>query len=65
LAGSRKFSVDLVSRDDLACLTREAAEISGIPYVMDVDKDLAIEILDKTNGKEPITAKTRIKKASS
>ncbi|HDH57567.1 MAG TPA: FMN-binding glutamate synthase family protein [Bacteroidetes bacterium] len=65
LAGSRKFSVDLISRDDLACLTHEAAEISGIPYIMDVDKDLAIEILDKTNGKEPITAKTRMKKASS
>ena len=37
MAGSRKFSLEYLSRDDLASLTREAAEISGIPYIMDVD----------------------------
>jgi len=38
MAGSRKFSLAYVSRDDLAALTREAADISGIKYIMDVDK---------------------------
>jgi glutamate synthase domain-containing protein 2 len=45
MAGSRKFSVDHMTRDDLAALTPEAAEISGIPYVMDLDKAQAEEIL--------------------
>jgi glutamate synthase domain-containing protein 2 len=45
LAGSRKFSVAYISRDDLAALTHEAAEISGIPYVMEVDKAEVEKIL--------------------
>jgi glutamate synthase domain-containing protein 2 len=45
MAGSRKFSPEYISRDDLAALTHEAAEISGIQYVMDVDKDKVDEIL--------------------
>ena len=45
MAGSRKFAVSYISRDDLAALTREAAEISGIPYVMEVDKAQVDEIL--------------------
>jgi glutamate synthase domain-containing protein 2 len=65
MAGSRKFTLEHISRDDLACLTHEAAEISGLPYVMDVDKDLAIEILDKTNGKMPAAAKKKVKKVAS
>ena len=38
MAGSRKFSLEHMSRDDLAALTREAADISHIQYIMDVDK---------------------------
>jgi glutamate synthase domain-containing protein 2 len=38
MAGSRKFSVSHLSRDYVAALTREAAEVSGIQYVMDVDR---------------------------
>jgi len=38
MAGSRKFAPEFISRDDIAALTREAAEISGIQYVMDVDQ---------------------------
>jgi hypothetical protein len=45
MAGSRKFSCAHVARSDLAALTREAAEISGIPYVMDVDRAEAEAIL--------------------
>jgi glutamate synthase domain-containing protein 2 len=46
MAGSRKFSLEWISRDDLAALTPEAAEISGIPYMMDVDRDRVDAILN-------------------
>ncbi len=46
MAGTRKFGLEHVSRDDLAALTHEAAKISGIRYVMDVDADEARAVLD-------------------
>jgi len=48
MAGSRKFRTELLSRDDLGALTREAAEISGIPHIMDVDKAEVAAILNGT-----------------
>jgi glutamate synthase domain-containing protein 2 len=45
MAGSRKFALEYMSRDDLAALTPEAAGISGIKYIMDVDKDEVVKIL--------------------
>jgi glutamate synthase domain-containing protein 2 len=44
MAGSRKFSPEYLTRNDLAALTPEAAAISGICYVMDVDKEQVEEI---------------------
>ncbi len=38
MAGSRKFALQYISRDDIAALTPEAARISGITYVLDVDR---------------------------
>jgi len=38
MAGSRKFTLEHLSRNDLAALTREAADISGSQYIMDVDR---------------------------
>ena len=46
MAGSRRFSLAHISRDDLAALTRQASEISGIPHVMDVDAEEVRQILD-------------------
>ena len=46
MAGARKFSLSYISRDDLSSLTREASEVSGIPYVMDVDKEEVEKILN-------------------
>jgi len=46
MAGSRKFALEYLTRDDLAALTREAADISGITYVTDLDKEEAEAILD-------------------
>ena len=46
MCGSRKFAMKYTSRDDLCALTEECARISGITYVMDVDKEEALNILD-------------------
>jgi glutamate synthase domain-containing protein 2 len=47
MAGARKFALQHVSRDDLCSLTREAADVSGIPFVMDVDREQVDRILDR------------------
>jgi glutamate synthase domain-containing protein 2 len=46
MCGSRKFALEYITRDDLAALTREAADISGITYVTEVDKEEVETILD-------------------
>ncbi len=45
MAGGRKFAVKFIERSDIVALTREAAEISGISYVMEADKEEAEKIL--------------------
>jgi len=45
MAGTRKFSLEYISRDDIAALTREANEISGIQHIMECDKEEVEEIL--------------------
>ncbi len=46
MTGNRKFALEHITRDDIAALTKEAAQISGIPYVMDVDREEADKILN-------------------
>jgi glutamate synthase domain-containing protein 2 len=48
MCGSRKFALEHMTRDDLAALTPEAASMTGIPFVLDVDNDEVDAIL---NGK--------------
>ncbi|MBC7341239.1 MAG: FMN-binding glutamate synthase family protein [Clostridia bacterium] len=45
MCGARKFRTDLISRDDLAALTPEAAAITGIKYIMDLDQEEVDAIL--------------------
>jgi len=45
MAGNRKFGLGYITRDDIAALTAEAAKVSGIPYILDVDKDEVEKIL--------------------
>lgn len=45
MAGSRKFSLEHISRNDLASLTREVADISNVQYIMDVDSAEVDKIL--------------------
>ena len=46
MAGSRKFAMEHIARDDIAALTQEAAQVSAIQYVMDVDEGKVERILD-------------------
>lgn len=45
MCGSRKFSLPFVTRGDIASLTRQATDISGITYIMDVDREEAEKLL--------------------
>jgi glutamate synthase domain-containing protein 2 len=45
MAGSRKFAIKFLDRGDIVALTHEAAEVSGIPHVMEMDMEEAEEIL--------------------
>ncbi|MCG9479932.1 MAG: FMN-binding glutamate synthase family protein [Actinomycetia bacterium] len=46
MCGARKFNLSLLDRKDIVSLTREATEISKIPYVMDADRQEAEEVLN-------------------
>ena len=46
MCGSRKFAVPYISRDDISALTRQANEISGIPYIMETDREEIERILE-------------------
>ncbi|RKZ00148.1 MAG: FMN-binding glutamate synthase family protein [Ignavibacteriae bacterium] len=45
MCGSRKFTLEHISRDDIASLTHEAEEISGIKYITELDKEEVEDIL--------------------
>lgn len=45
MAGARKFAINYLDRNDLVSLTKEAAEVTGIPYVMESDMEEAERIL--------------------
>ena len=45
MAGARKFALKYVDRNDIVALTKDSAEISGIPYVMDSDAEEVDKIL--------------------
>ncbi|ODV50332.1 glutamate synthase domain-containing protein 2 [Methanohalophilus euhalobius] len=47
MAGSRRFNINTLSRKDVMALTEEAAEVSGIDYVMNAYRDVAEQILDE------------------
>jgi len=45
MAGARKFALKYIDRNDIVALTRDAADISGIDYVMDSDREEIDKIL--------------------
>jgi glutamate synthase domain-containing protein 2 len=46
MCGSRKFAMEYIARDDLASLTREASDISGIQFTLDIDQQEVETILN-------------------
>ncbi len=46
LAGSRKFRLDLIDRNDLAALTERASKVTGIPLLEELDAEAMELILD-------------------
>jgi len=46
LAGSRKFKLDLINRNDLMALTERAARVTGIPMPHESEAELVEQILD-------------------
>jgi len=46
MSGSRNMKLDTISRSDVMALTREAAEVSGIQFVMDAYRDEAMRIIE-------------------
>ncbi|PKQ37053.1 MAG: FMN-binding glutamate synthase family protein [Actinobacteria bacterium HGW-Actinobacteria-1] len=47
MSGSRKFDIPSISRGDVFALTEEAARVSGLTYVMDVQRDEAMRIVSE------------------
>ncbi len=45
MAGSRKFKLDLLDREDLACLTERASKVTGIPLVEELEQGVMERIL--------------------
>ncbi|MFH1754044.1 MAG: FMN-binding glutamate synthase family protein [Candidatus Omnitrophota bacterium] len=46
MAGSRNFRLDTISRRDVMSLSKVAAEVSGIPYVMDAYREEAEAVIN-------------------
>ncbi|GAH40328.1 unnamed protein product, partial [marine sediment metagenome] len=46
MAGCRKFSLEYISRDDIAALTHDASSISDIPHIMECDKKQVEKVLN-------------------
>ena len=46
MAGARCFNIPAISRDEVCSLTRECADVTGIPYVMDAYREEADAIIN-------------------
>ena len=46
MAGARCFRTHAITRNELMSLTKECAEVTGIPYVMEAYRKEAMEVLD-------------------
>jgi glutamate synthase domain-containing protein 2 len=46
MAGARCFNVPAITRRELMSLTKECAEVTGIPYLMDAYREEAMQVLD-------------------
>lgn len=64
MCGSRKFALEYLTRDDIVALTRDAAEVTGLRYIMEADSEEAEQILmgkEKTRANMVTKAKAKAK----
>jgi len=54
MSGSRRFDIPSISRSDVFALTEEAAKISGLEYVMDVQREEAMRIMSEELSTAPL-----------
>jgi glutamate synthase domain-containing protein 2 len=47
MAGARRFTLSAIRREDLMSANRETAEVTGIPFMLDAQNDLALAILKR------------------
>jgi len=47
MCGSRKFGLEHITRDDICSLTRQVEDVSGIPFVTELDKEEVSKILGR------------------
>lgn len=60
MAGSRKFNLSCISRNDIASISERAARVTGIPMISDVEADLMARILTEEAAREsPQPAKAK------
>lgn len=45
MAGARKFKINLIGREDIAAITERAANVTGIPFIADIESDVMEKIL--------------------
>ena len=45
MCGSRKFALKYLGREDVCALTRQAADVTGLPYILEVDAEEVDRIL--------------------
>jgi glutamate synthase domain-containing protein 2 len=57
MAGARKFALKYITRDDMASLTPEGTRVTGLPYIMDVDKKEADAMLFGNGTRKAAVAK--------
>lgn len=50
MAGARCFRIHAITRDELMSLTKECAEVTHIPYLMDAYREEAMEVLDSVSS---------------
>ena len=65
MAGSRKFKLNCIARNDIASISERATRVTGIPMISDIESDLMSRILlDGESAAEAPKIKTRAKAKS-
>jgi hypothetical protein len=52
MAGARRFNLVAIKRRDLMALTKECADVTGIPYLMEAYREEALDILEERSSRE-------------